>query len=355
MRPELIVAAKEFRDYLTSKRFLLLFGLLGLLTIIGAIAGIGDYNSALDNYNSNLARATAAVGGLRFNVNMPSILLIFNAYGTYIASFGMLLAVSMGFDLISREREEGTLKILLTHPVFRDQVINGKIIGAGAMILVVLLATFLAMVAIMLFFGIVPAGDDIVRLATFFGAVLLFLLAFLAIAVMASTVAKSSSMAMLIAIAIVLVGMVVPNVSSTIADTVLGEAPQMTIPGNSTTQGPGSMSFVVSDGNGTRQGTPMQMNPEFTDYYNKRNQITGIINVISPSQDFTAISEAITGQATGALSGAGGNGFFVREAGQATSLMASLSSVWTNFLALVVMIVIGFGVSYMKFVRADVR
>ncbi|MGA9141165.1 MAG: ABC transporter permease subunit [Methanocella sp.] len=365
MRPEFIVASKEFRDYMASKRFLLLFGLLGLLSIISAVAGIANYNSDLAAYNSNLQQAGTAVGGMKFFVAMPSILEIFNSYGSYIASFGMLLALSMGFDMISREKEEGTLKILLTHPVFRDQVINGKIIGAAAMMIIVLLSTFLAIVAIMLFFSIIPAGDDIIRLCAFFVAVVLFLMAYLAISVAASTVAKNSSMAILIAIAIVLVGAVIPNISTTVADTVLGSAPQMTIvaPGNTTTTAvPGGMVstsiFFTEGSNGTKQqGTPMQINPAYTDYYNKHNQITGLLNILSPSQDFSTISEVINGRlsSVASLSQGGARGEFRMADGKTASIWESLSSVWMNFLALIVMIILGFGISYAKFVREDVR
>lgn len=365
MRPELIVAAKEFKDILNSKRFLVFFGLLSLLSIIGAVTGIGDYNSALEAYNNNLKQVSSLPGGMMIFVDMPSILSIFSSYGTYIASFGVLLAISMGFDLISREKEEGTLKILLTHPVFRDQVINGKILGSAAVMVVVLLSTFLAIVAIMLFFGIVPAGDDIIRIAALFVAVLLFLLALLAIAVMASTLAKNSSMAMLIAISIVMVGAVVPGVSDAVADAVMGQAPPMTVvsaDGGQTMVGQGgqAIAYQIFDGSVTgnqsgRQSVPIQINPEYTDYWNKRNQITGIINMISPGNDFEAISQAITGRLN-SPGGAGGN-FVVakRLSGETVSVWESLSSVWTNFLALIVMIVIGFGVSYMKFVRVDVR
>jgi ABC-2 type transport system permease protein len=367
MRAEFIVAAKEFKDNLNSKRFIILFGLLALLSIIGAVSGISTYNSDLATYNSDLQRVGSAATGMRFFANMPSILEIFNSYGTYIASFGMLLALSMGFDLISREKEEGTLKILLTHPVFRDQVINGKILGSTAMMIVVLLSTFLAIVAIMLFFGIVPAGDDLLRLGVFFLVVVLFLVAYLAIAIMSSTLSKSSSMAMLIAIAIVLVGMVIPSISGTVATTVLGEAPSMTVistNGTSTGADGGPVFYQVAGNqtgggrNATQGGAPMQINSEYTSYYDKYNQITGIMNVLSPSQDFTTISEVINGRlsSTATIGTAGADrGFFQRASGQSTSIWESLSSVWMNILALLVMIIAGFGISYARFIREDVR
>ena len=377
--PVLIVAAKEFKDYLASKRFLALFGVLALLTIIGAITGLINYNEQLSTYNSNLQTVkseTVSAGGMMLKMigGMPSLLSIFQSYGTYIASFGMLLAISMGFDMITREKEEGTLKLLLTHPVFRDSVINGKLIGAGAMLFMVLASTFLATTAIMMFFGIVPGIDDLTRIGAFFVMTLLFLFTYLAIAVTASTVSPNSSMAVLIAIFIVLIGAVVPSISSTVGSAIMGTAPQMMITstsGDSTSPGTvilGSsggtttvVSYAVSDGGPggapgiSRNGTPMTINPEYTSYWSARNTIEGIMNVISPSYNYEVISQVITEKLSSPRTSGSNPGFFQRSADQSVSLLESLSSVWMNILALLVMIMVGFGISYVKFIRADVR
>jgi hypothetical protein len=45
--------------------------------------------------------------------------------------FGPLLGLALGFDAINKEFSTGTLSILLGQPIFRDSVINGKLI-AGA-------------------------------------------------------------------------------------------------------------------------------------------------------------------------------------------------------------------------------
>ncbi|CAJ36159.1 ABC transporter permease [Methanocella arvoryzae] len=381
--PVLIVAAKEFKDYLASKRFLALFGVLALLTIIGAITGLINYNEQLSAYNDNLQTVksdTAGVGGMvvRMIGGMPSLLSIFQSYGSYIASFGMLLAISMGFDMITREKEEGTLKLLLTHPVFRDSVINGKLLGAGAMLFMVLASTFLATIAIMMFFGIVPGIDDLARIGAFFMMTLLFLFTYLAIAVTASTISPNSSMAVLIAIFVVLIGAVIPGISSTVGSAIMGPAPVMMIPSTSgSTSGdsalPGSVfvggpggtttvvTYAVSDGGPggapgiNRNGTPMAINPEYTSYWSTRNTIEGIMNVISPSYNYEVISQVITEKLASPRTSGSNPGLFQRSADQSVSLMESLSSVWMNILALVVMIVVGFGISYVKFIRADVR
>jgi ABC-type Na+ efflux pump permease subunit len=59
----------------------------------------------------------------------PSILFIFQRMRWQMPLLGAILAIAMGFDLITREKESHSLKSLLSHPVFRDEIINGKALG----------------------------------------------------------------------------------------------------------------------------------------------------------------------------------------------------------------------------------
>ncbi len=52
MRPELIVAEKEFRDHIMSKRFIIIFGIMMLLAIYAISTGMDAYNKALDEYKN---------------------------------------------------------------------------------------------------------------------------------------------------------------------------------------------------------------------------------------------------------------------------------------------------------------
>ncbi len=178
MRPEFIVAVKEFKDYLTSKRFLLIFAVLLVMCIAAVIAGVSSYNSQLSTYNQEITRAAtrnATAGGFSFQPQMPSMMLIFRSFSTSFIIVGWLLAIGIGFDLISKEKESGSLKLLLARPIFRDSIINGKILGSSAILIISLAATFLVAVALLMFQGIIPAGDDLSRLVVFFadaGAIL---------------------------------------------------------------------------------------------------------------------------------------------------------------------------------------
>jgi hypothetical protein len=52
-RSELIIAEKEFRDHVTSKRFIIVFGILLLLAVYSLNAGMNNYNQKLGTYKND--------------------------------------------------------------------------------------------------------------------------------------------------------------------------------------------------------------------------------------------------------------------------------------------------------------
>jgi ABC-2 type transport system permease protein len=56
--------------------------------------------------------------------------------------FAPLIGITLGFDAIIKERKSGSFNVLLTHPVFRDNIIVGKIIGIiGTLLTVIFFST----------------------------------------------------------------------------------------------------------------------------------------------------------------------------------------------------------------------
>jgi ABC-2 type transport system permease protein len=367
MKTEFIVAAKEFKDYLTSKRFLIIFAALILMCIAGIVSGVSSYNTQITEYNSFLSRANATAVGMGMRqATMPSMLLVFESFGSTFTTIGWLLAIAVGFDLISKEKETGSLKLLLSRPTFRDSVINGKILGSSAILVVALAATFVVALAILLFSGLVPTGDDLARLVVFFLAMVLFCVAFLAIAMAASTVAKNSTLAVLIAIGIVMFSTLLPTFTSTVLDIAMGDSPQMFLPSASTssstgtsTQGGNVMIQSIGGGAPTMQNMTMTINPEYTSYWNTRNQVTEAIDLLSPTEDFSGIINVVVNrQSSPLVTDSSISGRFTiggQDSSSSNTLSSTLPSVLPQVLALVVMIIAGFALSYARFIRMDVR
>ncbi len=373
MKTEFIVATKEFKDYLMSKRFLIIFAALVLMCIAAIISGISSYNTQVTDYNNMLSRvSTNSTGfGARAAASMPSMLLVFESFGSTFTTIGWLLAIAVGFDLISKEKETGSLKLLLSRPTFRDSVINGKILGSSAILVVALAATFVVALAILLFSGLVPTGDDLLRLIVFFLAMVLFCIAFLAIAMAASTISRNSTLAVLIAIGVVMFSTLLPTFTGSILGIVMGSAPQMTLPSagvsgsSSSSSNSGATYINYAGGNGQQGGgasnrtMTMSINPAYTSYWNTRNQVTEAVDLLSPTQDFTGIINVVVDRQSTPLttdSNIAGR-FTIGGQSSATSntLGNTLPSVLPQALALIVMIIGGFALSYAKFIRMDVR
>src|SRR3974377_1949797 len=55
MRPELIIAEKEFVDHLYSKRFLIILAVLLLIAVYAMATGMDQYNKNLESYKDQKA------------------------------------------------------------------------------------------------------------------------------------------------------------------------------------------------------------------------------------------------------------------------------------------------------------
>lgn len=393
MRPELIVAGKEFRDHISSKRFIIIFAILMLLSVYSMVNGLNQYNQTLEQYKQSAATnpqqdwykeqvaslqtqiqdaaargATDEVTQLQYQLNqlvnppMPSMLYIFGDMTQYFVLIAMVLSVAIGFDLISREKEEGSMKSLLSHPLYRDAIINGKAIAAVAVLAVSLAAMFLLTSSIMLFYGVVPGGDDIIRIIVYFLMALLYCCVFFAIALMTSTIAKSSAMSVLYVLGIVIAMVIIPMLSYQIASLVMGSPPQ------SPTGSDGGVilySTLKSDNVSVQEssGVDSRMiawNEELQQYYQRMNFITTSINAISPISSFRDnIASAIIYKAGGSsiitplASSSSVMKYYMPT--QDPSILDSLMTVWGSILAMLVELVIPLAVSYVVFLRMDVR
>lgn len=190
----LIIAKKEFRDFLSSRHFWAVYFIFTLIILASAYQGAHTYNQKVEKYEEELRKAEETPQALyRMDGPEPSILSAFRRLPHYIALVGSILAIMVGFDAVSRERDRGTLQVLLSYPTYRDAVINGKFLGrAGALILA---CTFTLILGIGVAIGLTnpPLGSvEIARIASFMLVAGLYLSAFLLIAMLLSVVFRDS-------------------------------------------------------------------------------------------------------------------------------------------------------------------
>lgn len=397
MRPELVIAEKEFRDHIVSKRFLVILALLLLIAAYAMATGIDQYNKNLEQYKKdvstgesryqdavrfqqgNIDRAvesgtpaeqiefmkrdleTLKVSmGYFLNPKMPSLLQVFQPYSLLLGFLGMVLGIAMGFDQITKEKKSGSLKSVLSAPVYRDSLINGKAIGSMASLAAAVGIMFLVTIAIMLFYGVVPGLDDLLRIGLFFIASILYCTAFFAIAILTSAVSRNSAMAVILAIGIVFTLLIISFASSIgayfIAGAVMEPAPEPVYNTPVYTVGTGELNSTVPVATPAPSPT--------SDYYNKKGklqmQISDILNIISPPYDYMGMGSIYPGIGQALLSREKPTDYYTvvytpYSLPAQVSLLDSLSYVWIKVLALLVETLLAFALSYVIFMRMDVR
>lgn len=160
IHPFMAMVNKEISDYVRSWRFLILLFLV-FLTCLGsvsvAIANMDDAvkaNATGDSFIF-LRLFTASDGTL------PS-------FFVFISFLGPLLGLIMGFDAVNAEENKGTLSRILSQPVHRDYVINTKFTAAIIVLSVMMFCLgFLVMGAGLIATGIPPTADEFLRIVFF--------------------------------------------------------------------------------------------------------------------------------------------------------------------------------------------
>ena len=134
----MVVAAKEFGDHLLSARFIVLLidprPRRGGPALLPAAERSGALASQVERRTGALHRAVLARAAGRQRPDHAAV-----ASG-FLGLVAPLLGLAFAFDAVNGERAEGTLPRLLSQPIHRDDVINGKFAAGLAVIGLVLVA-----------------------------------------------------------------------------------------------------------------------------------------------------------------------------------------------------------------------
>ena len=130
-----------------------------------------------------------------------------------------LLAIVFSYNMLSGEKEGGTLRLVASFSMPRDALILGKLIGGLLCLLIPLfIPTLLGMAVLLLLPDIQFASDDYIRLILIFCIFLLYITVFFLIGAFVSARTKSSNVSFLISLFIwILVVLVIPKSSIIIA------------------------------------------------------------------------------------------------------------------------------------------
>ena len=188
------MAAKELADHVLSVRFVILFAIV-------AVAGLASIHSASNSIRqvADQASGTPSIFLYLFTVSPDRV----PAFNEFIGFLGPLLGIALGFDALSSERSQRTLPRLVSQPIHRDDIINGKF-AAGVAAIALAVGTVIAVVAGygIVRLGLVPSASDVTRLVMFFVVSVIYISLWLAVAILFSTLSRRSATTALATIAL---------------------------------------------------------------------------------------------------------------------------------------------------------
>ncbi len=354
----LTVAGKEFSDHLMSKRFLIILALFLIITAIGLYQGVEQYTNTLESYSEQMAAMEKYDGPVGWMTEKPSVMTVFTMMSYQTAMLGAILAVAMGFDLVTREKETRSLKTLLSHPVYRDEIINGKALGGVAALGVAVGGTVLLSIAILLIFSIVPGLEELGGILLYGGVTLVFLLAFFAIALLMSTVTRESGNALIYTLIVFFVlTSLLPTFGSVAAQAFAGDPPEPPEMMNYAVH----TSIVAVDGPDVKPAeSPFESEEwqryeeEMRAYSDRLRSVYDVITLISPQSNYQTVVMSITNPSMAMAVSSSSYGAMSMPA-ESPDLGEILGSIWMNILALLALPAVFFGAAYAAFMRMDVR
>ena len=208
---------KEIRDILSNKMFLITTGLLFILGIVAVILGAMQIRATMVEYNTSIDYLKSL--GKTTLPEMPNInpLAISKGYVNYLGMVGALMAIILGNTTLMKERNQGTLRLILSRGVFRDKLLTSKILGN--VIVMAMISLVLSLVTIATIYGIGQAsltGDHLIRLVLFFTMSLLYMIFFYTVSLILTLVTNQGSKALLISIIIwIILAFILPQIGDT--------------------------------------------------------------------------------------------------------------------------------------------
>jgi ABC-2 type transport system permease protein len=157
---------------------------------------------------------------------------LFTTSGSVVPSFTYLVSllvpiigIALGFDAINSERTGGTLSRVLSQPVFRDSVINGKFL-AGVVTLSIMVTTMILVVSGygLSMIGVPPTAEEVFRLFFYLFLTIVYGAFWMGLAILFSITFRRVAASLLSSLALwlffsIFILLIAPGIASALAPT----------------------------------------------------------------------------------------------------------------------------------------
>jgi ABC-2 type transport system permease protein len=187
----LTVFKKELADHFSSFRFIILFALIAMVSLIVTYMTGTSLREELEG------------------IAKPKLvfLMLFTTGGLsldwFVAFLFPIIGIVLGFDSINREISTGTMSKVVSQPIFRDSIINGKFLAGITTIAIMLVSIVLVISGLGLrVLGVVPGIEEVWRIIIYLVISIIYVSFWLGIAMLSSIVFRSIATSALASIAV---------------------------------------------------------------------------------------------------------------------------------------------------------
>nr|WP_300662133.1 ABC transporter permease subunit [uncultured Acetatifactor sp.] len=310
-----VLFRKETAEFINSKRMILFVILTALITVSGLYAAVSGLSEAVESGGAYSGFLFLKL----FTVSANSI----PSYNALMALMGPFIGIFMGFDAINSERTEGTLNRLVSQPLYRDHIIISKFLAGVFLSAVMVFASGLLIASVgLIATGLIPSGEEIARLLIHLCFCVVYIAFWLAMAILFSTVCRHAATSALACIAVWLFCAIFVSL----------------------------LAGIIADACYPVNGSEMQaMMNELKNYTCELN-----LNRLSPYYLFGEATSTVLDPGVRTI-----NAVTIAQLSGALSsnltLGQSLLLVWPHLTALIALMLVVFAVSYVSFMRQEIR
>jgi ABC-2 type transport system permease protein len=212
-----VIARKEIADAFRNRLFLVSMVMLLALTLIAISLGATTVHNRITEYNQSV-QVLKDLG--RTDIPpMPALnpIAVSKNFINYLAMLGALLGMIVGFTTINKERQAGTLRLILSRPVYRDQFLTGKVLGNTVLFALLMLSVGVATVAVLrVVGGVTLTGQQTIKLGLTMVMSWLYILIFFLLALFFALVTSKGNNALLLTVIVWLVfAFILPQIGDT--------------------------------------------------------------------------------------------------------------------------------------------
>ena len=212
------VAKKEYEDAMRNYVFLVFLGFLIVLTGISMYVGAVDFQTKVSLFDKTY-QALVAGGQSVATLTRPEFfpLQLLRASIEYLEIIGAILAISLGYMSIAKEKGNNTLPLIFTRPITRKKYFLGKLLGNALLLASVCAILFLSVFGVLVLVGGVQLPlVEVWKLFISATATFVYFAIFFLFASLCTTIMKSPSNALILSFVIWLFFvLIVPQIGDT--------------------------------------------------------------------------------------------------------------------------------------------